>query len=66
MTRSDSIVMPISCRNEDCALVSAYRMFSDGSMLKIIDACWHEKIIPNRARIEDAWNKKHGQERTTG
>lgn len=57
MTNEDSVVMPVSCGRDDCGMVSAYRVWRDGSFKRITDGCYHEKIIPSGEIVEDAWNE---------
>lgn len=51
-----SAIIRGSCNDPDCGMISAWRVFRDGSFLRIHEACWHGKIIPSRDQIIEIIN----------
>ena len=58
MTSNDSLVLPTTCLDDDCGMVSAIRYWKDGSFLTIFSACWHAKHYRRSAFIEQEFLKE--------
>jgi hypothetical protein len=58
--------MPIACnREDDCGLVSVYRVWRDGSFSRVVEACSHEKVIPRGQAVVDEWIKQNKRKEVT-
>jgi hypothetical protein len=46
-----SIVLQVSCEDDDCGMFSAFRFYKDGSYRIILNACCHTKRLPKLDKI---------------
>jgi len=55
-----SAVIKVACNDPACGMISAWRVFGDGSFSRINEACGHSKIIPSRDQIIKIINNAKG------
>ena len=56
-----SAVIKVACNDPACGMISAWRVFRDGSFSRIHEACGHSKIIPSRDQIIEIINHTKGK-----
>ena len=61
-----SAIIKVYCNDQDCGMISAWRVFRDGSFLRINEACFHGKIIPSRDQIIEIINNAKGTNEKSG